>query len=212
MSRAAREQMVAQQLLGRGLVDDAVLQAMRAVPREHFVPASLREAAFEDRALPLTDGQTISQPYMVAQACHLARVRPGARVLDVGTGSGYQAAVLAALGAEVISIERVASLAHGASARLKELGYAVRVVVGDGSIGFVEGAPYDAVVCAAAAPSLPEAWFEQLAVGGRAVVPIGTRTLQRLTVVERGPADQRHTEVYDRCLYVPLLGAEGFGE
>ena len=210
MSRDAREQMVDKQLVPRGVRDERVLEAMRAVPRERFVPASRREIAFADRALPLADGQTISQPYMVARTCELAAVARGARVLDVGTGSGYQAAVLAAMGIEVISIERIASLAQGAARVLAELDYSVRVVIGDGSRGWPEDAPYDAIVCAAAAPRLPPSWGAQLAIGGRAVLPIGGRTMQYLTVVERVAPERFEETRYEPCVYVPLVGEEGW--
>ena len=133
--RPARERMVAEQLVPRGVRDPRVLDAMRAVPRERFVPERRRGAAFDDRALPLDEGQTISQPYMVARTCELAAVRVGGRVLDVGTGSGYQAAVLAAMGLEVVSIERLEPLARAAGRTLAALGYDVEVVVGDGSRG-----------------------------------------------------------------------------
>jgi len=209
VSQADRDRMVDIQLAGRGISDPAVLAAFRAVPRERFVPPDRERVAYSDRALPLSDGQTISQPYMVARTTELARVRPGARVLDVGTGSGYQAAILAAMGCEVWSIERIAVLAERAAERLDALGYGVRVVVGDGSRGWPDGAPYDAIVCAAAAPELPPSWGEQLAVGGRAVLPIGGRSMQHLTVVER-TAEGFETTRYDPCVYVPLVGDEGW--
>ncbi len=210
MSREARERMVMQQLAARGVRDPRVLEAMRAVPRERFVPASARPSAFDDRALPLGEGQTISQPYMVARTCELARVPAGARVLDVGTGSGYQAAVLAAMGLEVVSIERIAVLAARAARVLAEVGYAVEVVVGDGSLGWPARAPFDAIVCAAAAPDLPPSWAAQLRVGGRAVLPIGSHTMQRLTVVERVAVDRYESTAHEPCVYVPLIGEEGW--
>lgn len=210
MSRADLEHMVTAQLVARGIRDPRVLEAMRAVPRERFVPALRRDAAFEDRALALSEGQTISQPFMVARTCELAAVPPGGRVLDVGTGSGYQAAVLAAMGLEVISIERIASLAASAREVLAELGAAVKVVVGDGSLGWPDDAPYDAIVCAAAAPALPPSWGAQLKIGGRAVLPIGGRDMQRLTVVARVAPDRFESTAHDACVYVPLIGDEGW--
>ncbi|MCA9609823.1 MAG: protein-L-isoaspartate(D-aspartate) O-methyltransferase [Myxococcales bacterium] len=210
MSRAERERMVREQIAGRGVRDARVLEAMREVPRERFVSEEAVAHAFEDRALPLAEGQTISQPYMVARTCELARVPVGGRVLDVGTGSGYQAAVLAAMGLEVVSIERIARLAERAARILAELDYAVRVVVGDGTRGWPDAAPYDAIVCAAAAPRLPRSWAEQLEIGGRAVLPIGSRHMQRLTVVERKGPDRLEELLFEPCVYVPLIGVEGW--
>jgi protein-L-isoaspartate(D-aspartate) O-methyltransferase len=206
-----RAHMVAVQLEARGIRDARVLAAMSRVPRERFVPPDRREAAYDDRALPIAGGQTISQPFMVARTLELARIAPEAHVLDVGTGSGYQAAVIAELGAHVVSIERIASLRESASLVLRELGYGERIecVVGDGSLGWPAGAPYDAIVVAAAAPRVPPALAEQLADGGRLVIPVGSRAQQWLTVAERrGGGLTIHEE--DACVYVPLLGDGGF--
>lgn len=210
MSREARERMVAQQIAARGIRDPRVLEAMREVPRERFVSAAVLSQAFDDRALPLAEGQTISQPYMVARTCALANAPEGGRVLDVGTGSGYQAAVLAAMGLEVVSIERIPALAQRAREILEALGYPVHVVVGDGTLGWPARAPYDAIVCAAAAPELPRSWAEQLRVGGRAVLPIGSRSMQTLTVIERVAPDRFERTPYEPCVYVPLIGDEGW--
>lgn len=200
-----RERMLEVHLRGRGIRDARVLAAMAAVPRERFVPPELVEHAYADRALRIEEGQTISQPYMVARAVQLAQVEPYARVLDVGTGSGYQAAVLAELAAEVVSIERIESL--GVSARERLAAWPnVEVVVGDGSLGWAERAPYDAILAAAAAPRMPEAWLAQLTDEGRAVAPVGERQQQRLTVMRRDGRAAPH----DACVYVPLLGAQGF--
>lgn len=206
-----RARMVAGQLAARGIRDTRVLTAMASVPRERFVPDDRRDAAYDDRALPLGRGQTISQPYMVARACELARIGRGAVVLDVGTGSGYQAAVLAELGASVVSIERIPELAEAARDTLASLGYGSRieVVVGDGSLGWSARAPYHAILAAAAAPRVPDALATQLAIGGRLVLPVGSRGQQRLTVVcrtEHGYEESAH----EPCVYVPLLGQGGF--
>ncbi len=202
--------MVERQLRRRGIEDERVLAAMERVPRELFVPERLCGRAYDDAALPIGSGQTISQPYMVARICEALGIRPGERVLDVGTGSGYQAAVLAELGAEVFSIERIPALARRAEQSLARAGYgSVDVRVGDGTLGVPECAPFAAVAIAAAAPSLPRTLYEQLGVRGRLVVPVGRRLDQELQLVVRspeGPATVRSV----RCRFVPLLGEEGF--
>jgi len=203
--------MVEVQLRSRGIEDERVLEAMERVPREEFVPPELRARAYEDAALPIGGGQTISQPYMVARICAELALRGHERVLDVGTGSGYQAAVLAELAAEVHSIERIPELAAEAEARLVTAGYGgrVRAHVGDGTCGLPEHAPFGGIAVAAAAPGLPEGLYEQLEPSGRMVVPVGGRWEQILEVVVRtseGPAVLRTIP----CRFVPLLGEEGF--
>jgi protein-L-isoaspartate(D-aspartate) O-methyltransferase len=202
--------MVAQQLGGRDVVDERVLAAMERVPRELFVPEDLRERAYDDAALPIGAGQTISQPYMVARICEALALRGDEHVLDVGTGSGYQAAVLAELAAEVDTIERIPELAEQARANLVTAGYErVRVHVGDGTRGLPERAPFGAIAVAAAAPELPRTLYEQLEPRGRLVVPVGKRGVQYLEVVVRspeGPAVVRSVP----CRFVPLVGEEGF--
>lgn len=208
----ARADMVDRQLRRRGIGDERVLAAMRRVPRELFVPPELRDAAYEDTALPIGHGQTISQPFVVAATCALLGLRGDERVLDVGTGSGYAACVLAELAAEVVTIERIRELALGAAAALAEAGHPeVDVRVGDGSLGVPDRAPYDAIAVAAAAPSIPPALVAQLSVSGRLVIPRGTRHAQRLVLVEcRGGTLAERESV--TCRFVPLLGAAGFGE
>ena len=204
--------MVERQLARRGIRDERVLDAMRRVRREAFVLAEDRAHAYDDGPLPIGHGQTISQPYMVALICETAAVRPGEKVLDVGTGSGYQAAVLHELGAHVWTIERVPELAEQARARLEAAGYCdVEVRVGDGSLGLPDEAPFDAIVVAAAAPEPPPALYDQLTERGRLVVPAGDRGDQQLLLVVRspeGPAVARSVP----CRFVPLLGAEGFSK
>ena len=181
--------MVERQLRRRGIVDERVLAAMGRVPRELFVPERLRAYAYDDGALPIGHRQTISQPFVVATICSLLGLRGDERVLDVGTGSGYQAAVLAELAREVVTIERIPELAEEARASLVEAGCGnVEVRVGDGSVGVPDRAPFDAIAVAAAAPTIPPALYEQLVEGGRLVVPRGSRWGQELVLVERTAA------------------------
>ena len=208
---AARVLMVANQLRARGIADERVLQAMAAIPRDLFVSEEVREDAYADEALPIGAGQTISQPYMVARMTELLDVQPGDRILEIGTGSGYQAAVLAWLGAKVTTMERQASLIPEARARLDSLGLGDRVQISlaDGSLGDPVGAPWDGIIVTAAAPSIPDALREQLTDGGRLVIPVGTRDRQILTMVTRH--GQEWTERPDgACVFVPLIGAGGF--
>jgi protein-L-isoaspartate(D-aspartate) O-methyltransferase len=204
--------MVDRQLRRRDVVDPRVLAAMERVPRELFLPEGQRERAYDDAALPIGGGQTMSQPYMVAKMCELLSLHGDERVLDVGTGSGYHAAVLAELAKEVVTIERVPELAERARASLEAAGYDnVEVRVGDGTLGVPDRAPFDAIAVAAAAPVLPESLYEQLEVGGRIVVPVGGRSNQRLELIVKspeGPAVVRSVP----CRFVPLLGEEGFSE
>jgi protein-L-isoaspartate(D-aspartate) O-methyltransferase len=202
--------MVDEQLRGRDIADERVLAAMERVPRELFVPPELRDRAYKDVALPIGSGQTISQPYMVARIVEELGLDGDEKVLDVGTGSGYQAAVLAQLGEQVHSIERIPELAEQARRNFEAAGVDnVDVHVGDGSRGLPQKAPFDAIAVAAAAPEFPQALYEQLKTGGRLVVPVGRRQGQRLEVIVRspeGPAVLRSVA----CRFVPLVGEEGF--
>jgi protein-L-isoaspartate(D-aspartate) O-methyltransferase len=200
-----RERMVEAQLEARDIVDPRVLAAMRSVPRHEFVPAELAELAYHDAPLPIGHDVTISQPYIVALMTQLAHVEPGDRVLDVGTGSGYQAAVLAAMGAEVYGIEILEPLATDAAARLARLGYAVSIRAGDGWSGWPEHAPFAAILVAAAPPEIPTALTEQLAVGGRLVLPVGERWRQELVVVTRTTKGLRRERVIP-VAFVPMTG------
>lgn len=205
-ARAARERMVERDLVARGITDAAVLAAMRAVPRHRFVDVGRAADAYDDRPLPIGDGQTISQPYIVALTVASLALRPGARVLDIGTGSGYAAAVLGVIADEVWSIERHPRLATRAARTLDELGFSnVHVVTGDGSVGLVEHAPYDGIAVAAASATIPTPLTDQLADGGRLVIPVGpSQGIQRLVVVER-----RGDELIERAVvevrFVPLV-------
>jgi protein-L-isoaspartate(D-aspartate) O-methyltransferase len=208
----ARRHMVDKQLIARGIRDPLVLAAMGKVPREKFVSVSQAQLAYTDGPLPIGEGQTISQPYLVAvmtEALALARTD---RVLEIGTGSGYSAAVLAEIAAEVYTVERLASLAEGARWRLADLGYAnVHVLIGDGSLGWSAHAPYDAIVATAGAPAVPPSLLRQLAIGGRLVIPVGPVSYdEQLIRIVRAGADDYRREALDPVAFVPLIGAEGW--
>jgi protein-L-isoaspartate(D-aspartate) O-methyltransferase len=202
--------MVERQLRRRGIGDERVLAAMNEVPRELFVGERQRRRAYADSALPIGEGQTISQPWIVAAICQGLRLEGSERVLEVGTGSGYSAAVLSLLGSEVITIERHPELAREAAVRLRELGYDnVEVVVGDGSRGLPERAPFDGIAVHATAPSPPASLLKQLSPTGRLVVPIASDRADMLTVYHRR-GEATETEVIGPCRFVPLIGDEGF--
>jgi len=205
-----RARMVERQLRDRGIEDVRVLAAMGRVPREQFLPRRLQRSAYTDSALPIGAGQTISQPWVVAAICQALALRGDERVLEVGTGSGYSAAVLAELAAEVIGIERHEPLARGAATALAEIGVRnVRVLIGDGSRGYPEEAPFEAIAVHASAPAAPRALLNQLAEGGRLVVPIATKESDDLTLLRRhGDAIER--QPIAPCRFVPLIGDEGF--
>jgi protein-L-isoaspartate(D-aspartate) O-methyltransferase len=202
--------MVERQLRRRGISDERVLEAMREVPRELFVPENQRRRAYADSALPIGSGQTISQPWIVAAICQALELRGSEHVLEIGTGSGYSAAVLARLAADVLTIERHAELAEEAAARLRELGVTnVEVVVGDGSRGMPERAPFEAIAVHATAPAPPMSLIEQLAPDGRLVVPIASRGADMLTQYRRRDGEVI-TQVIGPCRFVPLIGEEGY--
>jgi protein-L-isoaspartate(D-aspartate) O-methyltransferase len=208
---AARAAMVARQLRARGIADERVLTAMATVPREAFLDDRQRDYAYADEALPIDSGQTISQPYVVARMTELLAPRPGDRILEIGTGSGYQAAILASMGAYVTSIERHAALADGARERLAQIlpDAPVDVRVGDGTLGSPDGAPWDGIIVTAAAPAVPDPLREQLADGARLVIPVGTRMRQELLVVTRH-GDEWIEQPDGAVVFVPLIGDEGF--
>jgi len=205
--------MVDEQLVARGCRDEAVLAAMRHVPRHLFVEPALRERAYDDGPLPIGERQTISQPYMVAVMSEALELVGGERVLEIGTGSGYQAAVLAEMGARVISLERIPVLAERARTVLESLGYGhrVRVEVADGTLGWPIEAPYDAILVTAGAPQIPRPLVEQLAPGGRLVLPMGDDEVQTLVRLRRRP-EGLVEEYLGECRFVKLLGSYGWEE
>jgi protein-L-isoaspartate(D-aspartate) O-methyltransferase len=207
---AARRAMIETQIERRGVRDARVLNAMRAVPRHAFVPADLRSQAYEDAPLPIGAGQTISQPYMVAAMTAALKLIGNERVMEVGAGSGYQAAVLSILCREVVTLEYRAELAADTAKRLAEMRYDnIHVHCGDGTLGLLEMAPFDAILVAAGAPAPPPPLLAQLTEGGRLVIPVGTLENQELQLIERHN-NRFHTTVLDNCRFVPLIGAHGW--
>jgi protein-L-isoaspartate(D-aspartate) O-methyltransferase len=203
--------MVESQIQRRGVTDPRVLKAMRTVPRHRFVPRHLWDQAYHDYPLPIGEDQTISQPYIVAMMTEALELIGTEKVLEIGAGSGYQAAVLAELAKEVYTIERIASLAHSADQVLKNLGYQnVQVIVADGTLGWPPYAPYDAVMVTAGAPQVPQPLVEQLALGGRLVIPVGDRYSQNLTRIRRTPEGELRTEHLGGCRFVKLIGEHGW--
>jgi protein-L-isoaspartate(D-aspartate) O-methyltransferase len=209
---ADRERMVELQIAGRGVRDPFVLSAMRKVPRDAFVPGELAGLAYEDRPLPIGEGQTISQPYIVAVMIEAVRPKPGDRALEIGTGSGYSAAVLATIVAEVYTVERLSGLAQSAGRRLADLGYAnVHVRQANGTLGWPEHAPYDVIIVTAGGPKVPASLLDQLGVGGRLVIPVGDLLAgQRLIRVIRTSQDNYKHEELEDVAFVPLIGEEGW--
>lgn len=210
--KALREEMVRTQLVPRGIRDKRVLDAMMRVPRHLFIQGPAHRGAYDDMALPIGDGQTISQPYMVAIMTELLELDGSQKVLEIGTGSGYQAAVLSELSREVFTIERIPKLAEQAAATLHSLSYErIRVKSGDGTLGWPEEAPFDRVIITAAAPRIPEPLLEQLGEDGILVIPVGSRHSQQLLRIRKtkeGLSEEYHTP----CVFVPLIGTHGWSE
>ncbi len=207
-----RLRMVDEQIVGRGIKDERVLAAMRKVQRHEFLPEAIRVMAYADNALPIGDSQTMSQPYMVALMTELLGLTGTERVLEIGTGSGYQAAVLAELCSKVYTVERIKMLAESARATLDRLGYrSVAIKVYDGTYGWKEMAPFDAIVVTAGSPDIPAPLVDQLKEGGRMVIPVGERFSQRLVKLIKG-ADGTVTESTIPCVFVPLIGVYGWKE
>jgi len=204
-----RAEMVDVQLRGRGIHDERVLRAMEIVPRHEFVPWQLQREAYHDSPVPIGEGQTISQPYIVAHMLQALRLNPDDRVLEIGTGTGYEAAVMSRIVREVYTIERLNTLAEAARNIFDRLGYTnIHTKLGDGNRGYPEASPYDAIVVAAAAPRVPDALLDQLKSGGRMIVPVGSADLQQLTLLTRHDGTFQ-TQSLDACRFVPLVGDEG---
>jgi protein-L-isoaspartate(D-aspartate) O-methyltransferase len=207
-----RHAMVETQLRRRGITDEAVLTAMALVPRESFVPSGLERAAYADSPVGIGEGQTISQPFIVARMLECARVTACDRVLDIGTGSGYSAAVLKAMGAEVYTIERRPELLRQAEQRFADLDLPIHTRLGDGTLGWPEAAPFDAIIAAASGPDIPQTLKAQLRPGGRLVLPVGPSSAQTLLRITREGDGAFYQEAFDAVLFVPLIGAEGWPE
>jgi protein-L-isoaspartate(D-aspartate) O-methyltransferase len=208
--QAAKHQMIRRQLHGRGIRDNRVLEAMNDIPREKFISPEWREDAYADRALGIDCGQTISQPYMVALMTEALELSGTEKVLEIGTGSGYQTAILAELAADVISVERHNLLSQQAAKTLEEMGYKkVRLVVGDGTLGWPAEAPYDRIIVTAMAAECPNALLQQLAEDGIIVIPIGNRDTQILQAIRKVQGELRVTNL-SGCRFVPLIGAQGW--
>ena len=205
-----RRAMVDSDLVRRGIRDSRVITAMARVPREEFVAEDYRDQAYEDRPLPIGEGQTISQPFIVAVSLTALSLQGGETILEIGTGSGYQTALLSELGRKVFSVERLARLAQGAQEALVRMGYRnFEISVGDGSRGWPEHAPFEAIVVSAAAPQIPEALFDQLAEGGRMVIPVGPSEAQDLQLVRKFHAEPAISSL-NACRFVPLVGQQGY--
>lgn len=205
-----RRSMVDLQLRDRGIRDLRVLDAMARVPRHEFVSEEFQDRAYEDHPIPIAEGQTVSQPYIVALMLELLSLQPSDSVLEIGTGSGYQTAVLSELAGHVFSVERLALLAREAEATLARLGYkSVTIIVGDGSQGLPEHAPFDAIIVSAAAPHIPEPLFEQLREGGRMVIPVGPASSQELQLVQKRDSEPV-VATLEGCRFVPLIGGHAY--
>lgn len=211
---AKRARMVDRQLRKRGISNDKLLEVMGEVPRERFVPPHLAAQAYDDGPLPIGSGQTISQPWIVAQMIQILAPKETDKVLEIGAGSGYSAAVLSRMVDRIVTIERIADLAAEARTRLRKLGYTnIDVIEGDGTLGYPPQAPYDGIIVTAGAPAVPETLKSQLEVGGRLVIPVGsTRSYQTLVRIRRVSEHVFETDPYDPVRFVPLIGTEGWRE
>jgi protein-L-isoaspartate(D-aspartate) O-methyltransferase len=206
-----RFSMVETQLRQRGIRDERLLAAMSKVPRHEFVSQQNWNEAYADHPIPIAEKQTTSQPYMIAAMVQAAQIKPEDRVLEIGAGSGYQTALLAELASQVFAVERYASLAETAQKTLERLGYRnAKIITGDGSLGLAESAPFDAIIVSAAAPRIPQALTDQLAAGGRLLIPVGEADQQVLQLVQRNADGSISVRTLEGCRFVPLIGQQGF--
>lgn len=204
-------EMVETQLIPRGIKDPATLEAMRTVPRHFFIPENLVDKSYRDGPLPIGEGQTISQPYIVALMTQAAKVNKDSKVLDIGTGSGYAAAIFSRIVKEVVTIERIEVLAKNAEQRFQKLGYDnIKVIVGDGTVGYPDDAPYDAIVVTAGAPEIPESLCKQISESGRLIIPVGDSFSQNLLSVTKDADGNFSKEIVEYVRFVPLIGEEGW--
>jgi protein-L-isoaspartate(D-aspartate) O-methyltransferase len=201
---------LAQSVKKKGIRDDAIVLAIEKVPRHFFLDSAFAEQAYQDKALQIDEGQTISQPYTVAYQTMLLEIKPGDFVLEIGTGSGYQACILLELGAKVYTIERIKSLSEKSKELLKQMGYFPDFFVGDGTLGLPDLAPFDKIIVTAAAPEIPQALVDQLKPGGILVVPVGDRDTQTMVQVVKESETKHHTHFYETFRFVPLIGQKGW--
>ena len=201
---------LAQSVKKKGIRNDGIISAIEKVPRHFFLDSAFAEQAYQDKALQIDEGQTISQPYTVAYQTMLLDIKPGDKVLEIGTGSGYQACILIELGAEVYSIERIQSLSDKAKTLLNMMGYSPNLFVGDGTLGLPDHAPFDKIIVTAAAPEIPKALIDQLKSGGKLVVPVGDRDSQTMVQVVKESETMHHSHFYETFRFVPLIGQKGW--
>jgi len=212
-SQKLRDWMVDTQIVSRGVSDPETIKAMRTIHRHLFLPEKYRDAAYDDGAQPIGEGQTISQPYIVAAMTEAAKVSKDSKILEIGTGSGYQAAVLAEIGCSVFTIERIEPLGKSAAALFKTLNYQnIKSKIGDGTLGWPENAPYDAILVTAGAPVVPEALVDQLAAGGRLIIPVGDHFMQHLKCITKNADKSQSETLLDTVRFVPLIGTQGWNQ
>ena len=201
---------LAELIAHKGKFNPAILKAVVEIPRHFFLDSAFAEQAYEDKAFSIGEGQTISQPYTVVYQTQLLDINPGEKILEIGTGSGYQACVLAAIGAKVYSIERIPKLSDQAKIVIKHLGYHVKLYTGDGTLGLPKQAPFDKILVTAAAPETPQALLNQLVIGGYLVIPVGNKSTQQMMRIQRLGPEEFHEERFDNFKFVPLIGEEGW--